>query len=261
MDLFTSFAFLLGALLGSFGNVVIHRLPLGESVVSPRSKCPKCNKQISWYDNIPIISWIVLRGKCRGCGTRISIRYPIVEALTAILFASTYYKFGLSMQSAELMILQFGLVIVAFIDLDHMIIPDELSLSGIVLGFGLSFLNSERAWLDSLIGILIGGGFLWSIASIYYLLTKREGLGGGDIKLLAWIGAFLGWQSIPFTILSSSVLGSLVGIAVSLKSKEGLKAMIPFGPFIVLGAILYIHFDSLASILYWDFFLPGLRNQ
>ncbi len=252
--------FALGLIFGSFANVVIHRLPIGKSVVRPRSACPKCGKPVVWYDNIPLFSWLWLRARCRFCQSAISIRYPFVELLTGALWAAAYWKFGMTFTAAEVMILTFGLIVVTFIDLDEMIIPDVFSLPGIVLGFAFSLLNPDRSWIDSLIGILLGGGFLWSIACIYYLITKKEGLGGGDIKLLAWIGAFLGWQCIPFVILCSSITGSLIGVMISLKSKDGLKAMIPFGPFIAFAAILYIYSGDLANIFYWEFFLPGVTK-
>ncbi|WII73425.1 prepilin peptidase [Bdellovibrio sp. 22V] len=250
--------FALGAIFGSFGNVIIYRLPREESVVKPRSYCYSCKTPIKWYDNIPIFSWFILRGKCRNCGAKFSFRYPLVEILTGVLFALSYHYAGISWTLLEYLLFVFGLVVCTFIDLDHMILPDEFTLSGIVIGLIGAALNPQREFLDSLFGVLMGGGFLWGMAYVYYLLTKNEGMGGGDIKLLAWIGAVLGWKAIPFVIMSSAVIGSVVGLIAARKQKEGLKTMIPFGPYLALGAVLYLFGGETIALWYLDLFLPGL---
>ncbi len=251
------FFFIIGAIFGSFGNVVIYRMPQGMSVVTPRSRCQSCKKLVAWYDNIPIVSWFLLRGKCRHCGASFSIRYPLVEFLMACLFCACFLYYGWSWFLLEYLIFIFGLVVCTFIDFDHMILPDEFTLSGIVLGLTGSLLNPGRSFTESLIGIAIGGGFLWLIATLYFLATKKEGMGGGDVKLLAWIGAILGWKAIPFVIMLSSITGSVVGIAIALRSQGGLKTAIPFGPYLALGALFYILGGQTLALNYFSFFLPG----
>ncbi|UYL08967.1 prepilin peptidase [Bdellovibrio sp. SKB1291214] len=250
--------FLFGALFGSFGNVVIYRLPREESIVKPRSYCYSCKKQVAWYDNIPILSWFILGGKCRNCGAKFSFRYPLVELIMATLFALAYHYAGLSWDLLEYLIFIFGLVVCTFIDLDHMILPDEFTLSGIVIGLVGAALNPHREFLDSLYGVLMGGGFLWGMAYLYWIFTKQEGMGGGDIKLLAWIGALLGWKAIPFVIMSSAIIGSVVGLVAARKQKAGLKTIIPFGPYLAFAAVLYLFGGQTIALWYLDLFLPGL---
>lgn len=256
---FYVFFFTLGAIFGSFGNVVIYRLPRDESVVKPRSYCYSCKTQIKWYDNIPILSWFLLRGRCRNCKAQFSIRYPLVELITAVLFTLSYHYAGLSWTLLEYLIFNFGLVVCTFIDFDHMILPDEFTLSGIVIGLIGAALNPQREFLDALYGVLMGGGFLWGMAYVYYLFTKQEGMGGGDIKLLAWIGALLGWKAIPFVIMSSAIIGSVIGLIMARKQKSGLKTVIPFGPYLALGAVLYLYGGETIALWYIDLFLPGIN--
>ena len=254
----TGFAFVFGLLWGSFANVVILRLPQGQSVVHPRSRCPKCSAAIGWYDNVPVLSWLLLRGKCRQCGERISVQYPTVELLTGVLFALVVHRYGLSITTVEYLIFVWSLVVVSFIDLEHMILPDVFTLSGIVIGLAGAWLNPARSLPSALFGVLMGGGFLWAIAYLYYLWRKEEGMGGGDIKLLAWIGAVLGWPAIPFVILASSLVGSVVGIGYSIRSKAGLKSVIPFGPFLALGAVLYLLGGEDIGRWYIGLFIPAI---
>ncbi len=250
-------AFLFGAVFGSFANVVIYRLPKSENIWG-RSHCMNCQKMIPWYQNIPLFAYFFLKGRCPQCSQKFSIRYPLVEFLVAVLFALTIYFYDVSWLSLEYLILVLGLVIGSFIDFDHMILPDEITLGGIVLGLIGAWLNPERLFLDALLGVLFGGGILWLVAYIYFVFTGREGLGGGDIKLLGWLGALLGWKAIPFIILTASISGSVVGLLVSRQKSEGLKTMIPFGPFLALGALLYLF--GLKSVGYWyvDLFFPAL---
>lgn len=250
--------FLFGLLWGSFANVVIYRYPKGQSVAFPRSKCTSCGNQIAWYDNIPVFSWLFLFGRCRKCKTTISWRYPAVELLTGVLFGLIGYFYGISWLTLEYIVFAWGLVVVSFIDLELMILPDVFTLSGVVLGLIGAALNPQRDFLSSLYGVLLGGGFLWAIAYLYLLLRKEEGMGGGDIKLLAWIGAVLGWTAVPFVVLVSSILGSLVGIGLALRKEAGLKSVIPFGPYLALGAIIYLLGGERIGLWYIGLFLPGV---
>lgn len=249
--------FVLGACMGSFSNVIIYRLPQGQSLMG-RSYCYGCQQVIRWYRNIPILSWFLLRGRCANCGHRFSIRYPLVEFLMAALFAAVIWYYGWAWLTLEYLILVFGLVTASFIDLDHMILPDEITLGGLCVALIGAALNPEREFLEALLGCVFGGGILWLVAYIYFVFTGREGLGGGDIKLLAWLGAVLGWQSIPFIILSSSVVGAVIGLLASRKTKDGLKTMIPFGPFLAMGAVLYLLGLKSVGIWYLQLFFPGL---
>ena len=234
-----------GAIVGSFLNVVILRLPTGErSLVTPPSQCPQCKTRIKWYDNIPILSFICLLGKCRYCKTKISFQYPLVEFCTALMSVALYTKFGLSFEYFFYFLFICALITIIFIDISHQIIPDKISLPGILIGFAGSFFCSEVTWQQSGLGILLGGGVLYAIAEGYYLLAKRDGMGGGDIKLLAMIGGFLGWQSLLFVIFASSLSGSVVGIIAMLKQGKGGKTRIPFGPFLSLAAICFLFFKK-----------------
>ncbi len=232
--------FLFAASIGSFLNVCIFRIPIGESIVYPPSRCPACEGKIRGYDNIPILSYFILRGKCRGCGESISFRYPIIEALTAVLILLLHARFGLGADFFVLSFFTCALIVITVIDLDHQIIPDRISIPGIPIGFAASlFVLSTTTWVDSLIGIASGGGFLLFIAIAYYLVAKKEGMGGGDIKLLAMIGAFTGWQGVIFVVFFSSLAGSVVGILYIVFSGRGTRSPIPFGPFLALGAYVY----------------------
>ncbi|MGD9503369.1 MAG: A24 family peptidase [Syntrophobacteraceae bacterium] len=241
--------FIIGCCLGSFYNVVIHRLPNGESLVHPPSHCPGCDKPIAPYDNIPILSYLLLRGKCRHCRASISPRYPLVEALTGLVAMLLFRRYGFHPQLLVEFVFASILIIITFIDLDTYTIPDVFSLTGIGLGFLGSFLTARLSWTDSLLGVLLGGGLFWAIAAGYAWVRRREGLGGGDIKLLAMIGAFVGWSGVVFTILAASISGLAVGLVVMARSRQGLTAMIPFGPFLALGAISYIFWGQ--SFFQW----------
>ncbi len=246
------FVFFFGASIGSFLNVCIHRVPLGLSIATPKSRCPSCKSQILFYDNIPIMSYLFLRGKCRRCGSRISAEYPLVEAFTAILFVALYWRFG---PGAEFFVYAFfvsALMAISFIDLHIRIIPNVISIPGIAVGFLLSFVLYEppmRALLTSASGIILGGGTLFVVATGYYYVTGKEGMGGGDVKLLAMIGAFLGWKGVIFTLMASSLIGSLIGIFLMLFRGKGGKDAIPFGPFLSLGALLYVFFGE--AVVNW----------
>ena len=234
------FAFIFGAVVGSFLNVCIFRLPGKESIIKPLSRCPHCHHPIRYYDNIPLISFILLKGKCRDCQEKISWRYPLVELITASLSLLLFLKFGLSLTFLTIFIFTAVLIIIAFIDLDHQIIPDILTLPGIPVFFLAGIFIMKVYWLEALIGLLIGGGVLFAIAFVYEAITKREGMGGGDIKLLAMIGGFFGWKSLIFILLFSSFAGALVGITAMIIQKKDLKYAVPFGPFLAAAAVAYI---------------------
>ncbi len=234
------FAFIFGAVVGSFLNVCIFRIPANDSIVKPLSQCPHCHHPIRFYDNIPIISFIFLRAKCRDCGEKISWRYPLVELITALFALLLFVKFGLTLNFFVFFIFTAVLVVITFIDLDHQIIPDVLSLPGIPVFFLAAIFIVKIPWSEALIGLLIGGGVLFLIAFVYEFITKREGMGGGDIKLLAMIGGFLGWKSLIFILLFSSFAGALVGGAAMIINKKDMKYAVPFGPFLSAAAVAYI---------------------
>ncbi|MCM2276760.1 MAG: prepilin peptidase [Oligoflexia bacterium] len=234
-----------GLIIGSFLNVVVARLPHDQSVIRPRSRCPGCGKGIAWYDNVPVVSYLVLRGKCRHCSMRISPRYPIIELLTGTLFFAAMAQFGLS-PALLLRDLPFLAILVAvtFIDLEHRIIPDELSLGGLALGLATCWFDPRLAWTQALLGAALGFGFFYGLAWAYEKYSGRSGLGGGDVKLLAMLGAFLGPVGVFATILISSVTGSIVGVgwALAQRKKEVMTSAIPYGPFLVIGGLYYYLF-------------------
>ena len=242
------FIILMGGLWGSFANVCIYRLPLDKGVALGRSYCTKCKKQIAWYDNIPIISFLLIQGKCRKCKKKISFQYPLVELLSIISFVTIYIIHGVAIITLLLIILALTFLIIFFIDLEHLIIPDSLTFPMMILGFVKSFdpnLNSLFPnYINSLIGGFFGYGIIWIIIFFYKIFRKKEGMGLGDAKLLAVIGFWFGWISVPFILFSSSIV-ALISVMPSLinKSKK-FSSEIPFGPFIIIGCILYIIFTE-----------------
>ena len=237
-------AFIFGACIGSFLNVCIYRIPAGASIVRPASRCPQCRTTIAAYDNVPILSWLLLAGKCRRCGAPIPIRYPFVELLGGLAAIACVLMFGPTLHALALFAFIATLVVVTFIDLDHRIIPDVISLPGIPIFFAAAFLVPTVTWKASALGILVGGGSLYAVAWGYQALTGREGMGGGDIKLLAMIGAMVGWQGILFTLFAASAIGTIVGLLAMVGSGKGMRLAIPFGPFLAMGAILYLFFGN-----------------
>jgi leader peptidase (prepilin peptidase) / N-methyltransferase len=246
---FMTFAFVLGAAVGSFLNVCIYRIPAGKSVVSPPSHCPQCNNQIRWYQNVPILSYLFLRGHCGFCQVRISLRYAAVEVLTGALFTVVLYSYGLSWGTLIYWLFVSALVTITFIDLDHQIIPDVISLPGIPIGFICSYFIPWLSWLESLLGILLGGGLLLFIAWLYEVLAKREGMGGGDIKLLSMIGAFLGWKAVFPIIFFASLCGTLIGVPLMLVREKDSRFALPFGPFLATAAVVYLFWG--VDIIQW----------
>ena len=252
MDLI--FVIILGALWGSFANVCIIRIPQGKGVVVGRSFCVKCKKKIQWFDNIPIISFLLLKSKCRNCKTKISFQYFLVESISLINFLVLYLIFGISLTTLLLIILSVVFLIIFFIDLKHYIIPNSLTYSMMILGFIKSFdPNLDPIFpnfLNSLIGGLLGYGIIWSIIYFYRQFKKKEGMGLGDAKLFAVIGFWFGWISIPFVVFLSSIIALLSVLPDLLRSSKKLSSQIPFGPFIILGTIFYLVFqDNFVKLL------------
>lgn len=227
---------LLGLIVGSFLNVCIYRLPRRESVNWPGSHCTVCNRPLSWYENVPIISWLVLRGRCRTCGERISVVYPLVELITGVLFVAGYAIYGWTPMLAVRLAFACAMVVLFAIDLRHHLLPNVITVPGIVIGFLLS-LFLPPGWKASLIGLIAGGGVLFAIAEGYYRLRGVEGLGMGDVKMLSMIGAFLGWKLMLVTLILGSFAGSLIGVGVIALGRGGMKAALPFGTFLAVGAL------------------------
>lgn len=226
-----------GLCIGSFLNVVIYRLPLGQSVVSPPSRCRNCGYRLRWFDNIPVASWLLLKGRCRQCGTAVSWQYPVVELITAALFVLTVWLTPFGPLLATRLLLVCILIVLFGIDLEHQILPNVITLPGIALGLLLSTI-APPGILDAAIGALLGGGILYAIAAAYYLWRREEGMGMGDVKMLAMIGAFLGWKAVLVTLVLASFSGALIGIAMLAGQKGDMKFALPFGTFLSLGALL-----------------------
>jgi leader peptidase (prepilin peptidase)/N-methyltransferase len=260
--------FIFGSIVGSFLNVCIHRMPLGESVVWPHSHCPKCKKKIPTYDNIPFLSYIALKGKCRFCKGKISLRYPLVELVTALVFLAVFNRYRLSYDFFVFCLFICGLIIATFVDIQHRIIPDEISVGGIIFGFILTAIKGfnlrpvsydTRPMFDSLLGIIVGGGIIYLTGKlfdlVYFKLLKRppiqgetESMGGGDVKLLAMIGAFLGWQKVIFVFFLAPFLGAVVGTINLLTKKDH---TIPYGPFLSFATIFSIFWmDKIIRLIF-----------
>jgi leader peptidase (prepilin peptidase)/N-methyltransferase len=264
--LLTGLVFVLSLLIGSFLNVVIHRLPKmmeaewqaqcaelrGETEADmprynlwlPRSACVKCGHSITALENIPLLSWLWLRGRCSSCGTPISARYPLVELLTALLSAAVAWKWGLSMQTLGALILVWMLIALAFIDLDTTLLPDSLTMPLLWLGLLFNLGGHFASLPDAVIGAMAGYGVLWTVYWLFKLVTGKEGMGFGDFKLLAAIGAWLGWQMLPVTLLLSSVVGAAIGVAMILLVKHDRRIPIPFGPYLAGGGLVALFFGA-----------------
>ncbi len=243
--------FILGLLIGSFLNVCIYRLPRKESIVFPFSHCPSCKTPIKTYDNIPIISFLLLRGRCRACQSAISWQYPIVEFLHAIGYLLILRQFGPSFEMPIYAIFFSALLTITVIDLQHQIIPDRITLPGMVLGLIAGSTVLPPGPRDSFLGLLLGGGLFYLIAVLSLAFLKKEGMGGGDIKLVAMIGSILGWQGMLFAIFAASTIGSIVGVTLIATKIRSRQDQIPFGPFLALGALLSLFFGN--DILNWYF--------
>lgn len=246
------FAFTFGAIIGSFLNVCIYRLPKGLSIVEPPSHCFDCKTPIAPIDNIPLISYLALRGRCRHCGAAYSPRYFLVELLSAVLSVALMWRFGVTPAFFIYFAFTAALIVVTFIDIDYYIIPDAISLPGIGVGLTASFLfEGMPSPIESAIGIVLGGGILWAVAFTYEKLKGIEGMGFGDVKLLAMIGAFVGWRGVPLSLLIGSLVGSILGIAAMAVLGKNREWPIPFGPFLALGAILTLLFGN--QLVSWYF--------
>lgn len=228
-----------GLIVGSFLNVCIYRLPRHESLVLPASHCTACGRSLRWFENIPVVSYLALRGRCRTCGVRISPVYPLVETTAAVFALVCYRQFGLSALFVSRLVFVFALLVLLVIDLRQRILPNAITLPGIVVGFGFSLLGPPDmpGWRDSVIGLVAGGGFLYLLAEGWWLVRHEEAMGFGDIKMLAMIGAFLGWKLMIFTLVFASLLGAGVGLAVIAAGKGDRKSQLPFGTFLALAAL------------------------
>jgi leader peptidase (prepilin peptidase)/N-methyltransferase len=226
-----------GLAVGSFFNVVIHRLPRGASIAYPASKCPHCEHPLRWYDNIPVLGYLWLRGRCRHCRTPISIRYPIVEILTMVLFLVHLYVFGWTLLMGIRLAFACALLVLFAIDLEHQLLPNVITLPGIAAGLIVSVI-APPGLLDAVLGAILGGGVLWLIGAAYWRATGQEGMGGGDVKMLAMIGAFLGWQLVLVTLVLSSVAGSVVGLLLIVTRRGSMKYALPYGTFLAIGALV-----------------------
>lgn len=224
-----------GAIVGSFLNVCIYRLPLKLSIVWPASACPRCRRELSWYENIPVVSYAVLRGRCRTCREPIGIRYPIIEATTALMFGAAWWYYGPGALVASRLVFGCALIVLFAIDLEHHLLPNVVTLPGIVVGLVFS-LFTYPGWLASLIGVVVGGGSLYATAEAYYRVRHEEGLGMGDVKMLAMVGAFLGWKLTVMTLMLASVSGSIIGLLLIAAGRGTMKYALPFGTFLALGA-------------------------
>jgi leader peptidase (prepilin peptidase) / N-methyltransferase len=271
MDLAVAVVF--GLIIGSFLNVVILRLPQGQSISVPRSRCPQCRRLIPWYDNIPILSYVILWGHCRRCRKKISIRYPLIEGLTALVSLLIYFKFGLSVEWGIFLAFSAALIVLAFIDLDHRILPDAITLNGIWIGMLVSILMAQPsplalqllriagvqltntravAFIGSLVGAIVGGGLLWGVAEAYLRLRGIEGMGFGDVKMMAMVGAFLGAPLALLTIMIGSLVGSVAGLLFIRFAGKTREYELPFGTFLAAGAIITVLYGQDAVRWYID---------
>ncbi len=246
--------FILGLIFGSFLTVCVHRIPNEQSVVSPRSRCPRCGTQIKWYHNIPVFSYLFLQGQCESCQEKIPPRYPLIELVNGLGYLLLVGKFGLTWPTMVYAALFSVFIVVTVIDWDHQIIPDVITLPGIILGFVCAVTILPTGWFDSLVGILVGGGVLLALAWISPLLFGKEGMGGGDIKFMAMVGAFLGWKMVLVALFLGSVGGAVIGITLLLLKVMERGQYIPFGP--------YLAFGSLVAMVWgpdlWHWYFGGL---
>ena len=248
--------FVLGSLWGSFSNVCIYRLPKNKDIVFSRSYCPGCKNKISWFDNIPFISFMLLKRKCRSCGNKISFQYFLIELLSAICFITVYHFYGLTITTLLLIILSIFFIIIFFIDLKHFIIPNELTFPLMLIGFVKSFdpnLNQTifPNYINSLIGGISGYLIIWFIIFFYKKIRNKEGMGLGDAKLLSAIGFWFGWVSIPFIIFLSSVIALIIVLPSLINKSKNMSAQIPFGPYIIIGCLVYILFANQFKLIFF----------
>lgn len=239
--LFPTFAVLFGLVWGSFLNVVIYRLPLGRSLVSPRSRCPSCAKPVAAYDNVPLLSYVLLGGRCRRCKASIAVRYPIIEATVGAASLSSFLLHGVSLDYLAELAFVAAMVALIFIDFDHQILPNSITLPGAALGLALAGPRAEITLLEAVLGALLGAGLLLLVSEVYFRLRKVEGLGFGDVKMMGTVGAFVGWKGVLLTLFLGSLSGTLVGLLVMAASKGDLRTKLPFGTFLGMGAIATVY--------------------
>ncbi len=230
----------LGLAIGSFLNVCIYRLPRGESVVSPASRCPSCGRGLRWFENVPVVGYLLLGGRCRTCRAPVSPMYPLVEAVTALVFVLQFWQLGWQPLLAVRWLFAAAMIVLFVIDLQHRILPNVITLPGIVIGVAAS-LVLDPGWRASLIGVAAGGGVLWVVGESYFRLRGEEGMGMGDVKMLAMIGAFLGWQPMLVTLLIASMSGSLFGVGMMVLKRGDMKYALPLGSFLAAGALIATH--------------------
>ncbi|MBI5854032.1 MAG: prepilin peptidase [Nitrospirae bacterium] len=248
--------FVVGAFIGSFLNVCIYRLPRGESVVWPGSHCPSCNQPVAPYDNVPVLSYLLLLGKCRRCRAPISIQYPLVEVLNGLAYVLVVWRFGLTWPALAYAAFCSALIVVSGIDLEHQIIPDRITLPGLAIGLVAAATILPITLVNAVIGVAVGGGLLWLLAWLSPYLFGKEGMGGGDIKLMGMVGAFLGWKPALLTIMLGAIAGSVLGITLIAIKLLRRDQYIPFGPFLALGAVVALFFAD--DLLAWyQSFLPA----
>jgi leader peptidase (prepilin peptidase)/N-methyltransferase len=272
------FSVLIGLAIGSFLNVCISRMPHNESVVHPRSRCPRCKKPIAGYDNIPVLSYLLLRGRCRNCKKEISARYPLTEALTGVVSVLIYLKYGLGLEWGVYFAFSAALIVLGLIDADHRILPNPITLNGIWIGLvvslflfipspfiarvlqfaGVSFPSGRMVSIGaSLLGIVVGGGILWGVSEAYFQIRGVEGMGFGDVKMMAMVGAFLGAKLAVFTIMTGSLLGSIIGLAMMRFAGKDREYELPFGTFLSFGAIVAVLYGNDLVNLYWRVMMPA----
>ena len=251
------YAALLGLIVGSYLNVVIYRLPRGISTVTPRSRCPECGAAIRAVDNVPVVSYLLLGGRCRDCRARISWRYPLLEAATSALFLASFLRFGVSFEAPAAALLCALLLTLAMIDFDHMILPDRITLPGVAVGIASQLVAPLAGLWPAVIGALVGAGILLAVWGLWLLVRREEGMGLGDVKMLALVGAFLGWPGVLVTLFFGALSGSIVGIALMRRGSVDMRSKLPFGVFLALGGLVALFFGD--PLVEWYAGLLGLR--
>ena len=249
-------AAVVGLCVGSFLNVCIYRLPRGESLVAPPSRCPSCSHPLRWFDNIPVLSWIALGARCRQCQARISAQYPIIEIVTALVWVLIVWVTPPGWLLASRLVLATALIVLFMIDLEHQLLPNVITLPGIAIGLAFS-LVAPPGLVASLIGVVVGGGVLYAIAAAYYLVRKEEGMGMGDVKMLAMVGAFLGWRAVILTLVLSSFAGAIVGVVMMVVQRSNMQYALPFGTFLAVGTLIAMLWGN-ALIDWYLAFYPAL---
>ena len=239
-ELIAGWVFVFGAIVGSFLNVVIYRVPLRRSIVTPGSACPGCGKRIRWYDNIPIVSWLILKARCRACDAPISARYPLVELAAALLAVGTLYRWGLNLVAFEVLVFAWVCLVLALIDYDHQILPDVMTYPLILFGFGMSYGPGVTWWLDSMVGAAFGALLPIAVIVLYKLIRGEEGMGWGDVKFLAGIGAVIGLAGCLWVLIVGALLGALVGVGLMVMGRGTAKTALPFGTFLAIAALLFL---------------------